>query len=193
MRTNGSTLEPVYGSSHEVETKLLDIDPDEITKKLVSLGAAKLGEVEFKVDWYRIRGIKEGEDPWFLRIRSDSEGKHEVTWKAKSDLIGISRRHKEINFPIFDPGKLADLFEELGLEKYAHQDKNRASYSLKDWRFDMDQYPGIPAFLEIEGISDEHLREAVALLGLESNRTWAKGERTLIQEVYGRDWYDMRF
>ena len=51
----------------------------------------------------------------------------------------------------------------------------------------------MPPFLEIEGKSEEHVKEAMALLGLEKNRTWAKGERILIQEVYGLDWYNMRF
>ncbi len=193
MQPFQDSLKPVDKIAHEVETKVLDINSEEIKQKLDSLGAVKIREVKFAVDWYRIKGITEGEDPWFLRIRSDSEGKHEVTWKAKSDLSGISRKHKEINFPISEPEKLADLFEELGLEGYAHQEKYRTSYSLRDWQVEIDNYPQIPAFLEIEGVDDKHLREGIALLGLENNRTWAKGERTLIQDIYGRDWYDMRF
>ena len=93
-----------------------------------------------------MKGIKEGEDPWFLRIRSDSSGKHEVTWKAKSDILGVARKHKEINFHISEPEKLADLFVELALEKYAHQEKDRTSFTHKNWQFDIDQYPGMPAF-----------------------------------------------
>ena len=51
----------------------------------------------------------------------------------------------------------------------------------------------MPAYMEIEGTSDENVKEAIKLLGLADNRTWAKGERILIQEIYGLDWYDMRF
>ena len=47
-------------------------------------------------------------------------------------------------------------------------------------------------YLEIEGASEVHVNEAITLLSLEKNRTWAKGERILIQEVYGLDWYEMR-
>ncbi len=179
--------------AYEIETKVLGIDGTEIAKKLTALGAQKIKETRLIVDWYRIKGIKEGEDPWFLRIRSNSEGKHEVTWKAKSDIIGTARKHKEINFNIAEPEKLSDLFEELNLEKYAHQEKDRLSFTLKDWQFDIDQYPKMPAYLEIEGTSDESIREAMQMLGLENNATWAKGERILIQDTYGLDWYDMRF
>ena len=116
-----------------------------------------------------------------------------MTWKAKSKILGAARKHKEINFFISEPGKLSDLFESIGLERYAHQEKDRTSYAFKKWAFDIDEYPDMPPFLEIEGISEKHIQESLELLGLESNRTWAEGERTLIQKVYGLDWYSMTF
>lgn len=178
---------------YEVETKVLDIDYKKIIKKLQSLKAKKIQDTRLIVDWYRPKGVKEGEDPWFLRMRSNSDGKHEVTWKAKSNTIGVSRKHKEINFIIPEPEKLSDLFEEIGLELYAHQEKDRMTYIYKDWQFDIDQYPKMPALLEIEGRSDKSIRVAIDMLALNNNKTWAKGERILIQDIYGLDWYDMRF
>lgn len=179
--------------AHEIETKVLDIDAGGVKEQLAALGAEEVQDTRLTVDWYRLKGTGQGKDPWFLRIRSNSEGKHEVTWKAKSDIIGVVRKHKEINFLIQEPEQLADLFEEIGLEKYAHQEKNRVSFSYKDWRFDLDQYPAMPAFLEIEGESEEHIKEAMRLLGIENNRTWTDGERTLIQDIYHLDWYAMAF
>ena len=177
----------------EIETKILDIDADEVKNNLILLGASKKQETRLFVDWYQKIGTEEGSEDWFLRIRSNSEGKHEVTWKAKSDIVGIARKHKEINFTIEESEKLVDLFLELGLEKYARQEKDRTTFLSKDWQFDIDQYPGMPAFLEIEGKSEEHLREAIILLALEGNKIWAKGERVLIQEVYQLNWHNMKF
>jgi adenylate cyclase, class 2 len=179
--------------AHEIETKVLDIDMEVVKKKLLSLGAQKTKDTRLIVDWYRTKETVEGNEPWFLRIRSDSEGAHEVTWKAKSEILGIARKHKEINFLIAEPEKLADLFEELGLEKYAHQEKDRVSFSLKEWNFDIDTYPNMPPYLEIEGTSEAHVKEAVALLGLKDKPTWTRGERILIQEMYHLDWYAMKF
>lgn len=105
----------------------------------------------------------------------------------------MTRKHKEINFNILEPEKLSDLFDELELEKYAHQEKDRTSFTYEDWQFDIDQYPNMPAYLEIEGTSEENVKEAIKLLGLENNKTWAKGERILIQDTYGLDWYNMKF
>ncbi len=179
--------------AHEIETKVLDIDADMVMSSLEKLGATKTQQTRLVVDWYRLKGVKEGDDPWFLRIRSYSNGVHEVTWKAKSDILGTARKHKEINFTTTDPEKLSDLFQEIGLEKYAHQEKDRTSFALKDWSFDIDQYPGMPAYLEIEGTSEVYVKEGISMLGLEKNKTWAKGERILIQDTYGLNWYDMRF
>lgn len=179
--------------AHEIETKVLGIDVANIFKEMAQLGAEKISETRLAVSWYRIKSVKEGEDSWFLRIRSNSEGVHEVTWKAKSDILGTTRKHKEINFKIAEPEKLADLFLELGLEKYAYQEKDRTTFIYHDWQFDLDQYPKMPAFLEIEGKSESHVKEAMKLLGISKNKTWAKGERLLIQEIYGLDWYEMRF
>ncbi len=179
--------------AYEIETKVLDIDADNIKAKLISLGAVKKQETRLLVDWYQEIGTKEGSADWFLRIRSNSQGQHEVTWKGDPQTIGIAKVRREINFFIEEPEKLAELFKELGLEKYAYQEKDRTSFTLKDWLIEIDQYPNIPPFLEIEGNSEEHLKEAIKVLGLEDNKTWAKGERILIQEVYKLDWYNMRF
>lgn len=179
--------------AQEMETKVLDIDAEVICNTLAHLGAKKVLDTRFTVDWFRPTGVREGKDPWFLRIRTNSEGQSEATWKARSELQGMIRKHKEINFMIADPVKLADLFQELGLESYAHQEKNRKSFTYRDWRFDVDQYPGMPPFLEIEGTSEAHIREAMDLLSIANNRTWNEGERTLIQDIYGLNWYDLRF
>jgi adenylate cyclase class 2 len=179
--------------ANEVETKVLDIDVKELLAKLKSLKAKKVDDVLLKVDWYQAEDTIAGEEKWFLRIRSYNDKKFEVTWKAKSDILGTARRHKEINFNIGDPLKLGDLFEEVGLKKYAHQEKRRISFTYKKWRFDIDFYPDTPAFLEIEGQSESHVKEAMKLLGLSKNRTWADGERKLITNVFGLNWYDMRF
>ncbi|MDE2038011.1 MAG: hypothetical protein KGI69_02195 [Patescibacteria group bacterium] len=179
--------------ANEVETKVLDIDVDDVMRKLAELGAAKTAENKLTVDWFRLKGVEEGKDPWFLRIRSYSDGRHEATWKAKSKITKGVRRHKEINLLLQEPDKLADLFCEIGLERYAHQEKFRASFKHKGWSFDIDRYPGMPAFMEIEGNDEGHVSEALELLGLGSNRTWADGERTLIEKVYGLVWSDMRF
>ncbi|MEK9180763.1 MAG: CYTH domain-containing protein [Patescibacteria group bacterium] len=178
---------------HEVETKVLNVDLEQVSKPLNAEGAKKIADAKYSIDWYRPVGQKEGEEAWYLRIRSSSASRPEVTWKGKADTLGVSRKVEEINFFIDDAEKLASLFEKLGLEKYAHQEKFRTSWALQGWRFDLDQYPKMPAYLEIEGIDENHIQEAIRMLGLQNHKTNSSGERILIQTEYRLDWYDMRF
>ncbi len=180
--------------AHEVETKVLDVDKNFIAGKLEKLGAKKILETRLVVDWYGPKGLTHhGDDPWYLRTRSYGNTKHEVTWKGKSDILGASRKHQEINFIISDPKKFEDFLFALHLEKYAHQEKDRTSWTLNNWRFDLDQYPEMPAYLEIEGTDENHIQEALKLLGLSDNKTSSEGERVLIQKEYNLDWNNMRF
>lgn len=179
---------------HEIETKVLNVNSDDIATRLHKLGAQIQQDIKLVVDWYGPKGLTHnGDDPWFLRVRSYSEEKIEVTWKGLSDHIGTSRKTKEINFDVSDAEKIGELFAEFGLEKYAHQEKFRKSWILKKWRFDLDLYPKMPPFLEIEGHSEQDIKEAIRLLKLEDNPTFNKGERMLVQDKYGLNWFEMKF
>jgi adenylate cyclase class 2 len=179
--------------AHEIETKILNVDKNFILQKMLKLGAQKLQETRLVVDWFRTANSGEGGDPWYLRIRSYSDGKSEITWKGKSDVLGASRKHKEINFTVSSHELAEDFLHELGLEKYAHQEKDRISWAYQNWRFDLDQYPGMPAYLEIEGQSENHIQDAIKLLELGTNKSSSEGERILIQNEYSLDWYNMKF
>ena len=177
--------------SKEVETKVLDVNIEDISKKLFDLSADKILDTKYSVDWFRTKNSKEGDDNWYLRIRTTSGGNSELTWKGQSTVLGDSRTHKEINIQLNEPEKIRDLLAEIGLEKYAHQDKTRISWILKDWRFDLDTYPNMPPYLEIEGKDENHIQEAIKLLNLQNNKKNSGGERLLIQEEYSLDWYNM--
>lgn len=178
---------------YEIETKVLEVNVEEIKEKLNALGAKEIQNTRLFVDWFRPKKHESGEVPWFLRIRTDREGNSEITWKSKRKFLGASSTKKEINLKIRDPKATADLFLEIGMNIYGHQEKDRMSWIYKDWRFDMDTYPGMPTYLEIEGKSEEHIQEAIKLLQLENKVATPKGERQVIEENYGLDWFDMHF
>jgi adenylate cyclase, class 2 len=183
----------------ETEVKILNVEVGGISLKMDKLGAQKVLDTKLTVDWYgpsELYGdgkITEGQDPWFLRIRTSTAGETEITWKGKSEVLGASRSHEEINFTVSDPQKAGAFLEVLGFVHYAHQEKMRTSWKYQDWRFDLDQYPDMPAYLEIEGSDESHIQEAISLLSLENNKTSSEGERVLIQKEYNLDWYNMKF
>lgn len=178
---------------HEIETKILDVDPKSVAARLRELGAHQIQDTKLVVDWYRPKGTKPGDDPWYLRIRSYSDGTHEVTWKGKSEVLGTARRHREVNLTVSDHAACGELFEELDLERYAHQEKYRTSWELSGVRFDLDRYPGMPPYLEIEAGGEAEIRRAIESVGLSGHKTSSEGERVLIETEYGLNWHDMQF
>jgi adenylate cyclase, class 2 len=179
---------------HEIETKVLEVNREEIKKKLLDMGAVETQDTRLVVDWFGPTGLThKGDDPWYLRARSTSDGKVEVTWKSLAKVVGNTRQSKEINLNVAEMTTVCELFKAIGLENYAHQEKDRNSFTYKDWSFDIDTYPGMPTYLEVEGSSHEHVNEALAMLGLLSHESISEGERKLISEKYGLDWCNMRF
>lgn len=189
----------------ETEVKVLNIDVEKVKTKLVEIGAKQTYQGKFVVDWLRPIGIGEDEDPWFLRVRSREGREPEVTWKGltehevnvrKKINRKVNQKHHtadEINFNVSDFNKMRDLFIAIGLEHYARQEKIRTSFELNDISFDIDEYPGIPPFLEVEAFSKQKVEETLEKLDLKNYKRWAAGERILIQQEYKKDWYWMEF
>lgn len=177
----------------EIETKILEIDVEDVKSKLVSLGAKEIQNTRLYVDWYCPKGAMESGHPWYLRVRKTSDEKSEISWKSLEKFVGNTRQSDEININVSDFENSKSLLEAIGLIHYAHQEKDRISFTYKDWQFDLDQYPNMPAYLEIEGKSEEHVNEAIKLLGLENHQALSQGETKLIKERYGLDWYNMKF
>jgi adenylate cyclase class 2 len=135
----------------------------------------------------------DGDDPWYLRVRSYGTGEVEVTWKEEPKLIGNFRKGSEVNVFVDNHEKTKALFESMGLENYAHQEKERISWKLGNVQFDLDTYPHMPPYLEIEVENEEDIKTMMEKLNLTEHDTWNDGERTLIKEKYELYWFDMRF
>jgi adenylate cyclase class 2 len=177
----------------EIETKVLEIDRVLVAQKLRALGASEVQNVRLIVDWYSPADILGDTHPWYLRVRSFGEEKAEISWKSLPKIIGNTRHSEEITVPVSDFETAKSILDALGFKNYAHQEKDRLSFVYKAWNFDIDQYPGMPCYLEIEGNSYEHVQEAILLLNLENHESISEGERLLIEEKYKLNWSDMRF
>ena len=178
---------------HEIETKILEVDTSQILKKLHDLGATEIQNTRLFVDWYCLKSALASAHPWYLRVRKTTDGKSEISWKSLEKFVGNTRQSQEININVSDFENSKSLLESIGLVHYAHQEKDRISFTLKDWNFDLDQYPKMPAYLEIEGTSEEHVGKAIQLLNLENHEALSQGETKLIRERYALDWNNMRF
>jgi len=90
-----------------------------------------------------------------------------LTYKNKKGT-GISDT-EEIELVVEDFDKMADIMGKLSCfsGKY-YQENKRSQFLLDGIEFNLDYWPLIPPFLEIEGASEEKVMDGLRLLGLEN-------------------------
>ncbi|MFH0978085.1 MAG: class IV adenylate cyclase [Candidatus Woesearchaeota archaeon] len=151
----------------EVELKILDVNRNELVKKLIVLGAKKIfeGSVHTKLFDFRDRSLTKAKAT--IRIRKIG-GKTVVTFKGYVPNK-FAKHSDEIEIEITDYLKMESIFRSLGLRQILEAKKKRVSYMLDEARLDFDNYLGkydcIPEYVEIEARSTAKLLETVKKMG----------------------------
>ena len=167
----------------EKEVKVLDIFPERIVKRLEKLGAKKVFDADrifTTLDYSGKRLSKENKE-----VRLTEEGKLKLSWEAK-----ISENSKEtIKLFVSRKQETLDFLNRLGLVPVAIVKSHRTSFEWEDIDFDIDTFPKIPPFLEIDlGDSEKSLEEIVNLLELRAKKT-LKASTKEVYKQYGIDYY----
>ena len=95
----------------------------------------------------------------------------------------------EIEVPSMEDGK--NLLSALGFAYKSYQEKERISYILNNHEIDIDTWPGIPTYVEIEGNSEEDLQNFLGILGYSLNDT-VSCTADDIYKMYGKSMFDIR-
>ena len=143
----------------EFEVKILGINVNKIISKLNSLGARKIGEKQQRRFVYDFTPKKK--NSW-LRLRTDGQ-KTTLTLKEIKNHKIDGTKELEISVDNFDATNL--LLKKLGYIPKGYQENKRISYTLKDVEIEIDFWPHIPAYLEIEGKSVKDVEKIIKLLG----------------------------
>ena len=84
-----------------------------------------------------------------------------------------------------------NLLEALGYSYKSYQEKERITYVLDEYELDIDTWPEIPTYVEIEGSSEEDLEIILNKLGYSMNDT-VSCTADEIYERYGISMFDKR-
>lgn len=169
----------------EVEVKILGIDKNEIEKKILALGGEKIGE-DILVDRFfdfPDKRLYQGKE--FLRVRK-SKNKNEIVFKEKKESSRSFKIKNEIQTSVTDPDVMAQIIEKLGFILYRHTEKKRTSYKLGNANLEIDEYPGVPAFLEFEAEMESDVEDAVEKMGFKMEDTTSRNGRQILLD-YGID------
>lgn len=175
----------------EREVKFLEIDLAQIKTKLAQLGATDLGEkLLSEVIFYVGDGNSvERKSRKYVRIRDTGE-KIFLTYKHLPDTpaIGVTEIELEINSAA--EGQL--MLETLGWQPARVQEKRRHSFKLGKVMVDIDTWPGqVPPYLEIEGNSEDDIKEAANLLGLDWDKHELRSAAGVLKEFYNIDMWQL--
>lgn len=138
----------------EIEVKVLNIDVKAIEKKLVSFGAKKIANNELMVERifdYPDYRIKKGEN--LLRLRKI--GRDDILTFKHSVEKKKFRVAEEYELKVEDGEKMKSIFLGLGLILTKTREKKRTTYKSGNVLFEIDKYPKIPTYLELEGPKSE--------------------------------------
>ena len=167
--------------SKEIEVRFLEIDKDELVKKLKALGAEDLGETVLQEIIFYDPELKMLNDRQFVRLRTSRE-KTKLTYKHHKERSVDGAI--EIEFEVSDPKQAEAFLEKLGIVAYRHQEKKRHTLTLDGVTADIDTWPGIPTYVELEGPSEEALKNLAAKIGFDWKDAVFDDARAVIEERY---------
>lgn len=84
-----------------------------------------------------------------------------------------------------------ELLEALGFSYKSYQEKERITYELDGYEIDIDSWPGIPTYFEIEGNSKEELEPILNKLGYSYEET-VSCTADQVYEKYGKSMFNKR-
>lgn len=168
----------------EIETRFLDINKDELVKKLVSLGAIDKGEEKLEeIIFHAADGSWIGKRK-FVRLRKT---KDRIKLTYKENVEQTINGAREIELEVSDLDKCSEFFEKVGLKEMRKLEKYRRTFELGDVVVDIDRWPKIPAYMEIEGPRIESLKNFCDKLGFD----WEKRFDGDAREVFRHYGYDL--
>lgn len=148
----------------EIERKVFDINPQEVEEKLLKFGAQKAFDGLMKVMFfdYPDGRIKDKGD--LLRVREFSGGKVEVTCKTNRRVEGENKVYDEYILEGHDFEEAVKFCESLGFEVSCRYEKRRKIFIMPNAEVVIDEYPKIPALMEIEAHAEEDIDSIIDML-----------------------------
>jgi adenylate cyclase class 2 len=165
----------------EIECRFLGIDKPALIKKLVDLGAKDEGEKLLEETIIYDPELKWRDGHRFVRLRKMGD-KTVITYKEHQEWTVDGML--EIEFGIDDYKKAELLFEKIGLVPFRRQQKKRHTLKLGNVIFDIDTWPSIPTYVELEGESEQALKEAAQKVGLDWGRADFHSASWVIENKY---------
>jgi adenylate cyclase, class 2 len=168
----------------EIEKKIFDIDAREISLKLLKLGANMVFKGLVCVKYF---DTKKGDFRMkhnVLRVRRMGEKNVEICFKSNKRQKDGCKIYDESEFFSDDFDKVSEFFEKLGYLCTCYYEKKRTEFVLDNMKIEIDEYPRIKPFIEIEAASVKKIEGLVKKLGLEKNESSSETIGEVLRRKY---------
>lgn len=169
----------------EIEVRFLEIDKNALVAHLQELGAKDNGEsmLEEVICYDKDLTWREGRGTKILRVRKKGE-KVAMSYKDRPDGDTVDGTIEyEFEAPSMETALL--FLEALGYPAYRHQQKLRHTFALDGVVVDIDTWPRIPSYVELEGESEQAIRDVAEKLGFDWKNVVTDNPRKVIEGRYG--------
>ena len=169
----------------EYEGKILGVDLDLVKEKLSSLGAVFVNEKSMRRLTFDIPGVSHR----WLRLRDDGV---QTTICVKEIVDGSLSGTHEWETVVEDFDVMKVILEKIGYVPKQYQENKRTSFLLDGVEVELDEWPLIPAYVEIEGSCEEEVLSVAQKLGFSKEEvvSWNTDE---VYKKYGFDLPSIKF
>ncbi len=165
----------------EYEVRVLEINKEEIIKKLEELHAT--------LEWDHIQRryvydfIPKQDKKW-IRLRTNGD---RTTLTIKNIVSSSIDGTQELEIVVDNFDRCNLILKELGYSDKGYQENHRIQYRLNGVEIDIDSWPMIPTYLEIDGASEDAVYNALSALGFDRCDCTTKD----VSEIYKDYGYDI--
>lgn len=164
----------------EYECRILDIDLEKFLSKLESLDAKDKGE---RLQQRYISDFNPVDPDSWIRLRTNGEV---CTLALKSlkrtDELGNTL---EEEVEVSDIDTMNRILKRLGYHHRNYQENIRHSFDLCGVSIDIDSWPLIPTYVEVEGSSEREVYDTLRLLGVDFDQVTTLDVESIYREIYG--------
>ncbi len=166
----------------EYEVKFYPVDKAKLRKKLTSAGASLTAPEK---QMQRIIFDRKYHPEFicdFVRIRDEGSS---VTLTAKTHTqTGNMADEKETEIVVSDYQKAMDIFSAMGMTPDRFQETLRESWSLDGCHIDIDTWPGLDTYCEIESDSEEKIELLAQKIGFDWSTHLVTNPMDMLADLY---------
>lgn len=163
----------------EYEARMLDVRVSDLISILEQKGARKIGCFHQKRFVYDFIPAQKGR---WIRLRSNGMETTLTIKEIKSLQIDGT---KELEVVVSDFDDTNAILSKLGYSPRTYQENFRIEYNLNGVNFDIDKWPMIPPYVEIEGNSEKDVLNAIESIGLKKTDFTTLDVDTIYSKRYG--------